>query len=863
MMALSMSELDDELDQLSSSPSIHDEIDFQYVYALRTFVATEQGQANAFKGDAMILLNDTNSYWWLVRLVKDSSVGFLPAEHIETPWERLARLNKHRNEELCSHSFHASNGLARMFNKSKKKPLRKTVSFTSQAVFVSASEYEYSDDEAESGDDSEHEDRDQEVHEKQQLRQQQQQDAALDAVIDALPDSMSSFDEPHRPLVIQKARPDANQAFESKHVLDQEREVVLDTSTAIVPMDVPLNPSGGPVDTVVGGVTFQTKAERSDTRGFRVDSPREEKSHAKAERSDTRGFRVDSPREEKSHAKAERSDTRGVQVDSPREENSHAKAERSDTRGVRVDSIREEKSHTKTDRSTSGGLSVGFSAGASGGTQVNEMGGRDGEQKSSGFKNLMKKVRISSNNSIQGEDLGAAILSDQPVPSVEAAQRRSTIELTREEGPLTTFDDFEDIGNTTDKSVKRRSLLQAKSSVEQLKRPAKSLSVSSISSNTSLSPTSPSSLSSLTKLFKKKKKRPDHDSVRQAAGSAASYESSIMSRESLDDTSSVSTGGSRQGYRVSPDHDGANHGPSINHTFLHRPHPMAPIGPLNVRPSGLVAPLNSRQSSLNQRNVSQASAISASSVSSIQSETKFHVKQPTTKSVPMQPVMNRGFPPQRSQMQGIRRPTNDDLAAAEVEEIFAQARNSILHRYHDHEDAIVEEQQHSDHDVTLTNENGGQNKQTAVSPTGFSPPPLSESRSRSDDYDDSSPVSEGINTPVLLTPNSSTAVLYVKPIIPPSSLPPQKNIVEQVILLPPRLENSRTISPKSPLAPLPHQRQYKYEPHRHERHYQQEHQLNLQGLHPDIVPLYKETNDRLGQLRSRLDTLLSDYSTKI
>ena len=87
----------------SSSPSIQeDEIDFQYVYALRTFTATEQGQVNAVKGDAMILLNDTNSYWWLVRLVKDSSVGFLPAEHIETPSERLARLNKHRNSEFCS-----------------------------------------------------------------------------------------------------------------------------------------------------------------------------------------------------------------------------------------------------------------------------------------------------------------------------------------------------------------------------------------------------------------------------------------------------------------------------------------------------------------------------------------------------------------------------------------------------------------------------------------------------------------------------------------------------------------------------------------------------------------------------------------
>lgn len=29
-------------------------------------------------------------------------VGYLPAEHIETPTERLARLNKHRNIDVCS-----------------------------------------------------------------------------------------------------------------------------------------------------------------------------------------------------------------------------------------------------------------------------------------------------------------------------------------------------------------------------------------------------------------------------------------------------------------------------------------------------------------------------------------------------------------------------------------------------------------------------------------------------------------------------------------------------------------------------------------------------------------------------------------
>lgn len=96
-----------------------EDIDFEFVYALHTFVATVEGQANATKGDTMVLLDDSNSYWWLVRVVKDGSIGksrldvlrarltllgYLPAEHIETPTERLARLNKHRNVDVGSPS---------------------------------------------------------------------------------------------------------------------------------------------------------------------------------------------------------------------------------------------------------------------------------------------------------------------------------------------------------------------------------------------------------------------------------------------------------------------------------------------------------------------------------------------------------------------------------------------------------------------------------------------------------------------------------------------------------------------------------------------------------------------------------------
>ena len=52
-----------------------EEIDFEFVYALHTFVATVEGQANATKGESMVLLDDSNSYWWLVRVIRDGSIG--------------------------------------------------------------------------------------------------------------------------------------------------------------------------------------------------------------------------------------------------------------------------------------------------------------------------------------------------------------------------------------------------------------------------------------------------------------------------------------------------------------------------------------------------------------------------------------------------------------------------------------------------------------------------------------------------------------------------------------------------------------------------------------------------------------------
>ncbi|KAF5363760.1 hypothetical protein D9756_001108 [Leucocoprinus leucothites] len=95
--------IDDDDDDRSSSLSIPNEsIDFDLVYSLHSFAATVEGQANVVKGDRLVLIDDSNSYWWLVRVLKTQEVGYIPAENIETPFERLARLNKHRNVDLAS-----------------------------------------------------------------------------------------------------------------------------------------------------------------------------------------------------------------------------------------------------------------------------------------------------------------------------------------------------------------------------------------------------------------------------------------------------------------------------------------------------------------------------------------------------------------------------------------------------------------------------------------------------------------------------------------------------------------------------------------------------------------------------------------
>ncbi|KAG2230822.1 hypothetical protein BDF21DRAFT_432132 [Thamnidium elegans] len=132
---------DDIDDDTGSELSIPDpNIDFDMVYALHTFAATVEGQASVVRGDALTLLDDSNSYWWLVKVLKTAEVGYIPAENIETPHERLARLNSHRNIELTRKDIQDAfpTPPSNKIKKTKRVTLAKGVQFQSQIIFGSS-----------------------------------------------------------------------------------------------------------------------------------------------------------------------------------------------------------------------------------------------------------------------------------------------------------------------------------------------------------------------------------------------------------------------------------------------------------------------------------------------------------------------------------------------------------------------------------------------------------------------------------------------------------------------------------------------------------------------------------------------------
>ncbi|KAF8942153.1 hypothetical protein BGZ47_006784 [Haplosporangium gracile] len=149
----------DEEDDDEGSEAIsltEDDIDFNLVYAFHTFVATQEGQASVVRNDSLMLLEDANVYWWLVRVLKTGVIGYIPAENIETPFERLARLNTYRNVSLAAPSpewgtFDEHIQPLDPAVLEQRAANRRSVVFTAQNEFLEASETEWTDEEDEEG----------------------------------------------------------------------------------------------------------------------------------------------------------------------------------------------------------------------------------------------------------------------------------------------------------------------------------------------------------------------------------------------------------------------------------------------------------------------------------------------------------------------------------------------------------------------------------------------------------------------------------------------------------------------------------------------------------------------------------------
>ncbi|KAK3944619.1 hypothetical protein QBC46DRAFT_157249 [Diplogelasinospora grovesii] len=229
-----------------------EDIDFEFVYALHTFVATVEGQANATKGDTMVLLDDSNSYWWLVRVVKDSSIGYLPAEHIETPTERLARLNKHRNIDL------SATMLGDQAEKSRN-PLKSAIKRRKTKAVHFAAEHDTNTYELDYS--TEEEDLEAEYFaQQQQLAQQQQQAAAQQAAAaaDVESEDETAKVEPLKPRSQQKVEPKKQDSSDSLGGKGTARGVEEVSETK--PVDGPKKTSDGTVrDSFFKDDTVETK----------------------------------------------------------------------------------------------------------------------------------------------------------------------------------------------------------------------------------------------------------------------------------------------------------------------------------------------------------------------------------------------------------------------------------------------------------------------------------------------------------------------------------------------------------------------------------------------------------------------------
>lgn len=71
-----------------------------FLHSTREFTANQKGQLSVSKNCEFELISDQHWYWWFVRVTATGVEGFVPANILERPSERLARLNSYINVQM-------------------------------------------------------------------------------------------------------------------------------------------------------------------------------------------------------------------------------------------------------------------------------------------------------------------------------------------------------------------------------------------------------------------------------------------------------------------------------------------------------------------------------------------------------------------------------------------------------------------------------------------------------------------------------------------------------------------------------------------------------------------------------------------
>ncbi|OLY84051.1 Tip elongation aberrant protein Tea4 [Smittium mucronatum] len=72
-------------------------LDLSKNYSIYDSNSSQSGQVSVKRNDALNILNDQDSDWWLVEVQRTQDIGYLQVDNIETAFERLARINVYRN----------------------------------------------------------------------------------------------------------------------------------------------------------------------------------------------------------------------------------------------------------------------------------------------------------------------------------------------------------------------------------------------------------------------------------------------------------------------------------------------------------------------------------------------------------------------------------------------------------------------------------------------------------------------------------------------------------------------------------------------------------------------------------------------